>query len=138
MSNKKIRSRSGFLGIKLTNEALKKQLENYKFLGFSSSRAKASIAYAILSIFSWLSFIGQNQDIDGPIGYLILIIILVIAVLIYKTPKIGVISAFSIFLVSTALSACAISTTILGLLIAFYILAYFIYPAYQVEIKRIN
>lgn len=135
MSTKKIRARSGFLGIKLSNEALSKQLENYKSLGFSSSRAKSCIAYTILGIFSWLSFIGQNQDIDRPIGYLILVIILVIAALIYKAPKIGVISAFSIYLIFALLSVIYNPGTILGFLIAFYILAYFIYPAYQVENK---
>lgn len=136
MSNKKIRSRSGFLGIKLTNEALSKQLENYNLPGFASSRVKAGIAYTILGIFGWISFIGQNQDIDRPIGYLNLIIILVIAVLIYKAPKIGVISAFSIFLIFGLLSVIYNPATILGFLIAFYILAYFIYPAYQVEVEK--
>lgn len=133
MSSDKKRSRSGFLGIKLSKEALSRQLENYKSLGLSSSRAKASIAYVILSSFSWASFIGQNQDIDRSIGNSIFLVILIIGVLIYKAPKIGIISAFSIFLVSALLSIIYNPATILGLLIGFYILAYFIYPAYQVE-----
>lgn len=138
MSNNKKRSRSGFLGVKLSNEALNNQVEKYNYPGFASSRVKSCIAHTILGIFGWLSFIGQNQDIDRPIGYAFLIIILVISFLIYKKPKIGVISAFSIFIISALLTIIYNPATILGLLIAFYILAYFIYPAYQVEIKRKN
>ncbi len=136
--NKKInRKRAGFLAINLTDESLDYQVENYnKFTGLSSMRGKASFAYLILYILGWMMFLGQNLATSHTIGYFLLIIGIIVAVIIYKWPKIGIIIAFAIFLLNAFFVIITDQTKILGGLIALYILTYFLYPAYQVEKNR--
>lgn len=128
--------RSGFFGIKLTDEALNYQIENYNQLsGLHSIRVKAGIAYIILYILGWLLFIGQNPSTSHTLGYALLIIGFVIAAIIKVLPKIGITIAFLIYLINAVFIIINNPASILGALIAFYILAYFLYPAYQVENK---
>lgn len=133
--NKKIpKKRSGFLAIKLTSESLNYQVENYdKLTGLSSTRGKAILAFIILYILGLMIFIGQNPTISTATEYFIWIIGIIMAIIIYKWAKIGITITFIVFLLNAFFTLIADPTKILGALIAFYILAYFLYPAYQVE-----
>ena len=134
---KNIKKRTGFLAIKLTKEALDYQIENYdKLSGLKSMRGKASLAFIILYIFGWITFIGQNTSISHSVGYFLLIVGIIMTIIIYKWTKVGIIIAFMVLLLNAFLTLIADPTKILGALIAFYILAYFLYPAYQVEKNR--
>ena len=137
-NNKKSKTgRSGFLAVKLTDEALKYQTENYdKLSGLKSIRGKATLAFLILYIFGWLTFVGQNPSLSHGVGYSLLLIGIIMTVSIYKWTKIGIIISFIVLLQNALMTLIADPTKILGALIAFYILAYFLYPAYQVEKSR--
>jgi len=137
-NNKKSKkARSGFLAVKLTDEALNYQLENYdKISGMSSMRGKATLAFLILYILGWLTFVGQNPSLSHGVGYFLLIIGIIMTVSIYKWTKVGIIIAFTVLLLNALITLISDPTKILGALIAFYILAYFLYPAYQVEKNR--
>lgn len=128
-------NRSGFLAVKLTNEALNYQLENYnKFTGLSSMRGKAGLALIILFVISWVTF---GWQVATPlVGYISLVMVIIMAVIIYKWAKVGVTIAFVIYLLNTFFILISEPTKILGALIALYIFAYFLYPAYQVEKNR--
>jgi hypothetical protein len=136
-NKKSKKARSGFLAVKLTDDALNYQLENYdKLSGLSSMRGKATLAFLILYIFGWMTFVGQNPSLSHGIGYSLLIIGIIMAVIIYKWTKVGIIIAFMILLLNALITLMDDPTKILGALIAFYILTYFLYPAYQVEKNR--
>jgi hypothetical protein len=137
-NNKKSKTgRSGFLAVKLTDEALSYQLENYNQLsGLKSMRGKASLVYTVLYFLSWILFIGQNPSTSKVLGYALLALGLVIAVVIYKWTRGGVIIAFSIVLLNMVLVGLINPIQLIGGLIALYLLAYFLYPAYQIEKYR--
>ncbi|MFA6099173.1 MAG: zinc ribbon domain-containing protein [Patescibacteria group bacterium] len=139
MNNKKSKTgRSGFFAVKLTDEALSYQLENYNQLsGLKSMRGKASLAYSILYFLGWTQFIGQNLETSKGLGYALLAIGLAISVVIYKWTKTGVVIAFTVVLLNALVITLINPIQLLGALIALYILAYFVYPAYQVEKHRI-
>lgn len=139
MSNEKKskRTRSGFFAIKLTEEGLNFQVANYYLLPLTASmRGKASIVFCLLYIFGWLSFVGQQQSISQTAGYLILIIGFIISTIIFKFPKNGIKLAFTLYALSALLILIDNPTKIIGVLIASYIVIYFLYPAYQVEKHR--
>jgi hypothetical protein len=136
MSNEKKpkKIRSGFFGIKLTDEELNYQVENYQQLsGLSSRRGKASFVFLILAILGWMSFVGQNQSTSHALGYSLLAIVFIMTFIIFKWPKTGIIIVFIILSANALLVLADDPTKILGMLIAFYILIYVLYPVYQVE-----
>ncbi|NCC71032.1 hypothetical protein EOM09_05610 [bacterium] len=139
MSNKKPRKRAGFFGIKLTEDHLKFQVDNYtKLKGLSSSRAKASFWFMIVSFLNWLYLIGSIENVTKETGYFFLFILILLAWGVYKKPKISLKIILVLFSIFALLSIIGSPYAILSSLTSLYILLYILYPAYQVEIKRIN
>ena len=140
------RNRSGFFAVKLKKEPLDYQVKNYHELNwFRSARGRASFAYIIMTILGMITFIGrsqsmmeQNQSTVQITSLFSLAVGLIVAFIIYKKPKIGITIAFILFFVNALFIIISEPTTILGAAIGLYILAYFLYPAYQVESKKTN
>ena len=134
----KLRSdRSGFFAVKLTNEALNDQIQNYdKLTGLSSMRGKAGLSLIILLIIGW---VGGGWKIFPPlVGWISLIITIFMVITIYKWPKKGIIITFIIYGLNLLFTVISEPTRILGAIFALYILDYFLYPTYQVEKSRIQ
>ena len=130
----KKKKRVGFLAIKLTKEALNYQVENYdEITGLSSMRGKASLAYIIMYLWGLSGVI--NSLIDNII-FFYFILGIIIAITIYYVTKVGIIIVLVIVLLNAFFGLIADPTRILSALIVFYLSAYFLYPAYQVEKNR--
>ncbi len=137
MSNKKSRKRVGFFGIKLTEEHLKFQADNYSNLqGLSSARAKASFWFMIVGFLNWLYLIGSIKNVTKETGYFFLFILILLAWGVYKKPKISLKIILILFSIFALLSIIGNPYAILSSLTSFYILLYILYPAYQVEVEK--
>lgn len=139
MFNKKPRKRAGFFGIKLTEEHLKFQVDNYSNLqGLSSARAKASFWFMVVGALNWLYLIGDIKNTTKEAGYFFFFILIALSLGIYKKPKITFKIIIFLFSVFALLSIIGSPYGILSSLTSLYILLYILYPAYQVEVKRKN
>lgn len=137
MSNKKPRKRAGFFGVKLTEDHLKFQVDNYvKLKGLSSARAKASFWFMIVGFLNWLYLIGSTKDTTKETGYFFLFILVILALGVYKKPKISFKIILILFGIFSLLSIIGSPYAILSSLTSFYILLYILYPAYQVEVEK--